>query len=144
MWPTLATSATNSLMPCLDSWDTLFTATSSFDVRSIPLYTLPNPPAPSRRLSSNPSVAWNRSLYENRCGPNSVSQSSRSSVYLSLFRTTRAATTPRASRNAAMAIGTAISGALDRDLGPRRGSFGSLVMSMAGAGASTPKLQPRM
>ncbi|TVU40974.1 hypothetical protein EJB05_14460, partial [Eragrostis curvula] len=141
--PMLTTSAMNSLMPCFESCDTLLTAISNLDSGSTPLYTLPNPPTPSRFLFLNPSVAWNKSLYENRCGPNSTSQSSRTSVYRSRLRTSRTAMAPTDKMNAAVAVGGMISTSLARCLGAKRGSFGSLVTSMAGAGPSMAKLQPR-
>ncbi|XBJ16225.1 hypothetical protein VPH35_007904 [Triticum aestivum] len=138
----LTTSAMNSLIPCLDSCDTLFTATSVRVPGSTPLYTLPNPPVPSSRLSLNPAVASNRSLNANRCGPNSTSQSSRSSAYLSRRRSNKRPT-PTAARTAAVVtIGSAMASVFDWGLGPMRGSFGSLAWSSAGAAPSRLKLQP--
>ena len=92
----------------------------------------------------NPSVARNSSRYANRCGPNSTSQSSRSSAYVRCLRTSRTTVTQVARTKTNAATGSAISSSLTR--ASRRpavssGSCGTLLKSMGGAGPSTAKLQ---
>uniref|UniRef100_A0A8R7UYE6 Uncharacterized protein n=1 Tax=Triticum urartu TaxID=4572 RepID=A0A8R7UYE6_TRIUA len=141
----LTISAMNSFIPCLESCDTLFTAILNLDLGNSPLYTLPNPPVPRRFLLSNPSVARNKSLYENRCGPNSTSQSSCNSAYLKCLRTSRETTAATDRMSAAVASGRMICNTCRRRRslvwGPG-GNLGSMVRSMAGAGLFMPKLQP--
>ncbi|XBI47460.1 hypothetical protein VPH35_111402 [Triticum aestivum] len=129
----LTTSEMNSFIPCLDSCDTFFTAISAPDVGSTPLYTLPNPPMPSSRSSENPLVAWNKSLYEKRCGPNSVSHSSFTSAYLRRLRSIRTTAMASANTNAADAIGNTIYSVFDRRLGVVNGRAGSFCMFSGGA-----------
>uniref|UniRef100_A0A0A9HAF6 Uncharacterized protein n=1 Tax=Arundo donax TaxID=35708 RepID=A0A0A9HAF6_ARUDO len=137
----LTTSATNSRIPCLDPCATFFTATSILDART-PRYTLPKPPMPRSRLSLNPSVAWNKSLYENLCGPNAASHSSLTSAYMRRRRMNTKTTAATAKTSTADAIGSTISSVLDRGLGLVTGRVGREEMLSAGAAPFILKLHP--
>ncbi|XBI35110.1 hypothetical protein VPH35_120840 [Triticum aestivum] len=138
----LAISATNSRSPCLDSCDTLFTAISKLDAERRPLYTLPNPPTPSKFLSVNPSVARCRSLYAYRWGPNSSSQPSRTSANRRRRHRKKKTAASAVTTSNTLASGKTMARTLDRGLGPRRGRAGSLEKSSGGAGPSKLKLHP--
>ncbi|TVU31842.1 hypothetical protein EJB05_23544, partial [Eragrostis curvula] len=76
MRPRLATSATNSRIPCVPLFEIRLMATTSPDRRSTPLNTWPKPPAPWSSLALNPLVALYSSLYGNLCGWSSSHSSS--------------------------------------------------------------------
>uniref|UniRef100_J3MID4 Uncharacterized protein n=1 Tax=Oryza brachyantha TaxID=4533 RepID=J3MID4_ORYBR len=135
----LTTSDMNSFIPWFEPCDTFFTATSILDFRSTPLYTFPKPPVPSMCLLLKPSVALCRSLYENRCGPNSTSQSSLNSAYLCCLLTSRMII---AKINAALTMGNVIFKIFCKLLSLGQGSLGNLAILIAGAGAFMAKLQP--
>uniref|UniRef100_A0A0D3GLX7 Uncharacterized protein n=1 Tax=Oryza barthii TaxID=65489 RepID=A0A0D3GLX7_9ORYZ len=86
----------------------------------------------------NPMVPT-RSLYENRCGPNSTSQSSLNSAYLCCLLTSIMTTTKI---NATATIGNRICKIFCNLLSPGQGSLGNLEISIGGAGAFIAKLHP--